>query len=220
MNDSNDSDSVPTDLASVVRRGKRTGIGDEFLVTLLRHNGYSASAVYRAFTSHYAADLALPRAIERSDNARDAFIYLLDFLMLSAWAIALGNLLYKVIDRYLPDPEHTWVGGDFDLSFNIATILIAFPIYLWIEARIERGLQRGALLAESGPRRWLTYITLVIAASCVLGDAIWFLTDFLRGELHLPFVLDTVSLIGIAGGIFLYYLAGLRRADRGAEQAR
>jgi len=54
----------------------------------------------------------------------------------------------------------------------------------------------------------------------VLGDAIWFLTDFLRGELHLPFVLDTVSLIGIAGGIFVYYLAGLRRADRGAEQAR
>src|SRR2546422_4461891 len=37
--------------------------------------------------------------------------------------------------------------------------------------------------AESGVRKWLTYIALLITAGALIGDVITFLAYFLRGEL-------------------------------------
>ncbi len=67
--------------------------------------------------------------------------------------------------------------------------------------------------ADSGIRAWLTYLALVIAGMCVLSDAIWVLEAFLTGTLTVRFVLDSIVVIGLGGGVFAYYPATLRPAE-------
>jgi uncharacterized protein (UPF0333 family) len=50
-----------------------------------------------------------------------------------------------------------------------------------------------------------------------MGDLITFLAFFLRGDLTVRFVLKVLTVLVIAGGIFLYYLASLKP---GATQPR
>ena len=64
---------------------------------------------------------------------------------------------------------------------------------------------------ESGIRKWLTYIALLIAAGTVIGDLITFLTFFLQGELTTRFVLKVLTVVAIAGSIFWYYLGSLKK---------
>ena len=64
---------------------------------------------------------------------------------------------------------------------------------------------------ESGVRRWLTYIALLLASATVIGDLVTFLSYFLRGDLTTRFVLKVVTVFVIAGGVFWYYLLWLEK---------
>jgi flagellar biosynthesis protein FliQ len=70
---------------------------------------------------------------------------------------------------------------------------------------------------ESGVRRWLAYIALLIAAGAVIGDLVSFLTSFFEGELTLRFVLKVLTVMVIASGVFWYYLGSLKRDGEHVE---
>ena len=63
---------------------------------------------------------------------------------------------------------------------------------------------------QSQVRKWLTYIALLLTASAMICDLIVFLDYFLAGELTSRFVLKVLTVLLICGGIFFYYLSGLR----------
>lgn len=59
-------------------------------------------------------------------------------------------------------------------------------------------------------RRWLTYMTLFLAASFLIGDFITLVYNVLGGELTTRFVLKAVTVAVLAGTTFGYYLSELR----------
>jgi hypothetical protein len=63
-------------------------------------------------------------------------------------------------------------------------------------------------------RRWLTYLTLFIAAGVLIGDLITLVYNLLGGELTVRFVLKVITVAAIAGTAFGYYLWDLRREER------
>jgi hypothetical protein len=76
---------IPVDeLATFLRAAKERGIPDESLVGMLRHNGWSERRIYRALSEYYAGVLGVPvpRRAQATENARDAFLYLLNFIAL------------------------------------------------------------------------------------------------------------------------------------------
>ncbi len=77
---------------------------------------------------------------------------------------------------------------------------------------IAREVARRPEALESGVRKWLTYIALVITACTLLGDAVWFLTTFLTGDLTVRFAWKAFVLFVVAAGVFSYYL-GIVRAE-------
>jgi Domain of unknown function (DUF5671) len=189
---------------------KNKGISDDFIVTLLRQNGWPEQRIYRAFSAYYAGVLGapLPTHSGRSEHARDAFYYLLNFFLLSFWTIALGQLFYTLIDRWVPDRGTPYYGSLIDdTAWQLATLLITFPAFILVHRLISDQLRRRPDFYESGVRKWLTYIALVIAALVLLSDGIWFLQTFLRGEITFRFVLHSLLLFIIGGGVFSYYLA-------------
>jgi len=59
-------------------------------------------------------------------------------------------------------------------------------------------------------RRWLTYLTLFVAAVLLIGDFTTLVYYLLGGETTLHFVLKAATLGAIAGTIFGYYVRDVR----------
>ena len=122
-------------LEEFVSRGKTKGASDEFLATLLSRQGWPADDVYNALGRYWegVTGIAVPRRTTRGESSRDAFLYLLSFSTLATWAGALGTMLFRLIDEWLPDP----VSRDFvsaarnSVTWQIASVAVAFPIFLW-----------------------------------------------------------------------------------------
>jgi hypothetical protein len=208
-----------TELARFVDEAKRNGLPDDALVPLLRQNGWSERRVYETLSAYYGTLLGirLPSRSGPAENAQDAFLYLLNFITLAFWTTALGQIFYTLIERSFPDATAYMSGALIDrIAWQLATVIVAFPIFALINRLIERSLRRRPDLLDSPVRSWLTYIALVGAALVVLADGIWFVEAWLRGNLTIHFLLDSVVLLVIGGGVFCYYLVGLRRsaADR------
>ncbi|HET9321846.1 MAG TPA: DUF5671 domain-containing protein [Bryobacteraceae bacterium] len=209
-------------LNGFIEAAKSKGASDEFLVNLLREEGWAAKEIYTAFRRRYEnlTGLALPtRGEGAGESARDAFLYLLAFSTLATWAIALGSLLFTFIDRLLPDPlvQRQFETSRYAVSSEMACIIVAFPIFLLVMRFILREIEKNPEKVESGVRKWLTYIALLVTAGIVIGDLITFLSYFLRGELTARFVLKALTVIAIAGSIFWYYLGFLKRRAADGE---
>jgi uncharacterized protein DUF5671 len=207
--------STPQDLDAFVRTAKGGGIPDDALVPLLRQNGWSERRIYRSLTAYYGGVLGVPPPSRsgRAENARDAFFYLLNFLTLGFWTVALGQLFYTLIAHAFPDAAASqYRSGTLmqQIAWQLATVIVTFPAFLLIDRLIARELERRPDLFESGVRTWLTYLALVVATILVLVDGIWFLEAFLQGEITVRFVLDSLVLLVLGGGVFGYYLATLR----------
>jgi hypothetical protein len=62
-------------------------------------------------------------------------------------------------------------------------------------------------------RRWLTYLTLFLAATVLIGDVIVLVFNVLGGEITTRFVLKVLVVGFIAGTVFWYYLSDIRREE-------
>jgi hypothetical protein len=208
----------PEDLDRFVRAAKRKGVADDALVALLRQNGWSERRIYGSLGAYYGDELGMapPSRSGRGEHARDAFYYLLNFITLGFWTTALGQLFYILIDRRFPSAvgpySRSAYGGSLlsELAWELATVIVAYPCFVFVGRLIARENARRPDALESGVRAWITYVALVIAAVVVLMDAIWFINALLRGELTVKFVLDSLVLLVLGGGVFAYYLNGLR----------
>lgn len=209
-------------LAGFLEAAKAKGASDELLAKLFRRRGWPEKKAWEALGDYYeqATGMSIPgRKGGAAENARDAFLYLVSFSTLGVWTIALGALAFTYLDIWFPDtvtrryvPDPTWA-----IAGNLASILVAFPIYLVVMRVIVRDLTAHPEKHESGVRKWLSYIALFVAAGVVIGDLITFLTFFLHGELTIRFVLKVATALVIAGGVFWYYLDWLRQKAEAAE---
>lgn len=202
---------LDAELAAFLRAAKEEGINDDFVVALLRQNGWPERRIFRAYSAFYADRLgtALPRRQQAAENARDAFYYLLNFITLGFWTVALGQIFYRLIAYWFPDPASTMAYyGSLrdDVAWQAATVIVAFPVFLFVHSLIARELRNRPDLYDSGIRRWLTYLALVVAAIVVLTDAAWVIEALIRGELTVRFILDSLVLLVLGGGVFVYYL--------------
>ena len=202
-------------LHTFIEASKAKGAADDFLVNLLREQGWAAKDIYAALGRYYQSLTGLPvpvRAGGAGEAARDAFLYLLALSTLATWTIALGSLMFTYIDRWFPDPlVRQPIAASFEVSSEMACIIVGFPIFLLVMRFILREVETRPEKLESGIRKWLTYIALLIAAGTVIGDLITFLTFFLQGELTTRFVLKVLTVVAIAGSIFWYYLGSLKK---------
>jgi hypothetical protein len=204
---------VNTALSDYIAAAKARGATDSFLVELLERNGWPRKEVYAAFASIYETP---KRGAGFAESARDAFLYLLSFGTLSTWAWALGTLFFTLIDIWYRDSVFTqqpYMGRNFAISSSMAALVVSFPIYLATMRILLRDISRKPEKLESGVRKWLTYIALLISASVVIGDLITTVDYFLRGEITTRFVLKVLTVLVIAGGVFLYYVQPLEKPE-------
>ena len=165
------------------------------------------------------AEIDFPMPVPRrrtSGSAREAFLYLVTFMMLYTAAISMGNLLCAFVDTWMPDAVQDPSGGDYDhegMRWLIASLIVSFPVWFLLTRSHLMSYAKDPERRGSAVRRWLTYLTLFVAASTVLITMIVLLAGALGGEHVVRTILKSAVVILISGGIFGFYLWELRRGE-------
>ncbi len=207
--------SDPTKLVEFIASAKARNVADEFIASILRQNGWSDRRIFQAFSNYYhdVLGMEVPSRGSRLENARDAFYYLLTFISLGLWTVSLVQFAYAYIDHVLPsslDWDYAAVSFSSQVAGQLATLIIAFPLFLFMSRVVAKETARRPEAFESAVRKWLTYIALVITAVTLLTDAVWFLSSYLSGELTARFAWQATVLFIVATGIFSFYLGTVR----------
>lgn len=211
------------ELSDFIGAAKGQGTSDETVVGLLQGRGWPKEDTYRALAAYYESHtgLRIP-AYKRSGSARDAFLYLFSFLALGVWTIGLGSLMFTLIDTWIHDPlqaNYSFVRLQNQIAGSLASVIVAFPIYIFLMLYILRRVEVHPDKLDSPVRKWLTYLALLIAASVVLGDLIAFLTVLLQGGLTARFLAKDAVVFVIGGGVFWYYLFAVQKKKAASKPA-
>jgi hypothetical protein len=142
---------------------------------------------------------------------KDFFLYVGALITLYWSAGSLVALLFSIIDTLYRDQLDYFVdpysGG---IRFAIASLVVVFPISLWLFTLIKKGLAVEPTKLGLGIRRWLFALTLFVASAALLGDLIALINGFLGGELTARFVWKVLVVLVVAGLFFWYFLLELR----------
>ncbi len=116
---------------------------------ILQDAGWSQRGVSRILRAVYEEKTGMTTpapGVSRGESAKDAFFHLLAFGTLATWAGSLASLVYTLIDKYLPDPA-TYSGyyptASYTISTQLAGIIVAFPIYIWMMWLINRDIAKN-----------------------------------------------------------------------------
>jgi len=210
-------------VAEFIQKSLDAGIPVPSLVGLLTARVWTEKQAYTALADHYQrqAGIEVPPRPASSASARDAFFYLLIFSTLSVWTLSLGCLAFSLIDRWLADPLFPGYGETFStytVTTSLAAIVVAFPLYLLVSHVVLREAAADPDKLDSGIRKWLTYMALVIAASVFTGDLITALAYLLRGELTSIFLARSLVVLVLSTGVFWYYFGGLRKIEASSSR--
>jgi hypothetical protein len=219
------SDAVPPNSAlkdatigEFIEKALAAGVPAESLVGVLAARGWPEKEIYEALAGHYQrlTGVNIPRRAGAGASAKEAFFYLLIFSTLATWTIGFGYLAFALIDRWFADTLFTGFQQTFEtytITWSLAALIVAFPLYLLIQRAVVREAAAHPEKLDSGIRKWLTYLALVIAAGVFMGDLITVLASLLRGEVTSRFLAKSFVVLLLSGGVFFYYFGGLRKTD-------
>lgn len=204
---------MSNELRSFVKESLEKGLKKEEISRVLHSAGWEEKEVKSTLSAFSDVDFPVPVPRPKPYlQAREAFIYLISFITLYITAFSFGALIFSFIDRLFPDPLRFFGDGSVDgMRRSVAAIIVAFPLYLFLMWNISK---KGLEQQQSKIRKWLSYITLVIAAAIIIGDLITIITGLLGGELTVRFILKALTILVITGSIFGYYLWDLRKEEK------
>ncbi|MGB0133958.1 DUF5671 domain-containing protein [Dokdonella sp.] len=209
--------SSSAELEVFIREALLRGASRSSVRQTLLDAGWATEQIQNALDAYADLEFVVPVPRPRPQlSAREAFLYLVLFTALFLSAYHLGSLLFDLINRAWPDPamNRSWRSPDESIRWSIASILIAFPVFLFVARHLNRELTRSPVKRLSAIRRWLTYLTLFVAAGFLIGDLITLVFNTLGGELTIRFILKVIVAGLISGAIFGYYLWDLRQDER------
>ena len=209
--------STNQELDLFVREALGQGIDKPAIERVLTSAGWPGAQTRAVLNGYADVEFPLPVPMPRPYlSAREAFLYLVLFasLYLAAWN--LGSLLFELINRAWPDPAVVEYGrhGVESMRWSAASVIIAFPVFVYVARFLGKEMSRNPVKRLSAVRRWLTYLTLFLAATVLIGDMITLVYKMLGGELAVRFLLKVLVAAVIAGSIFGYYLSDIRREER------
>ena len=204
------------DLKMFVKESLAQGQPRQGIKDVLAKAGWKEDEVGAALSNY--ADVKFPVPVPQRRpylSAKEAFIYLVLFVCLYISAFFFGSLMFEFIEYWLPDALETWRGFSNDVvRRSVSSLVIAFPLYLWLTSVMTKAIKTDPDKRTSKVRKWLTYITLFVAAIFNIVDLITLDYNLLGGDMTAQFLLKILTVLLIAGLIFGYYLWDLKKEEK------
>lgn len=210
-----------TQLKPFIAHARKKGMDHQTIRMLLLSSGWKERDIAEAMTEE-TLDMAVPMPPD-AGGARDAFFHLLSFVALYTTVISVIVLFFNYINIWFPDITADYYVSDTSwthstIRWAMAGVIVAYPLYLWMNRILLNEMQKHAEKAASGIRRWLTYLTLFVTAAALMADFITLVFYLLDGEISVRFILKVIVVLVLAGMSFLYYFFSLRMDPKAAKQ--
>ena len=209
---------INEELSGFLKDGLERGMPREQLGEVLLETGWPPDQVRGALAGF--ADVAFPIPVPRPKpylSAREAFVYLVLFSTMYASAFSLGSLLFELINRAFPDPSIdpavALATGREVIRWSLSWLIVTFPVFVFVSWTNDRAVRNDPSRRLSKVRRWLTYVTLFVGASILIGVATSIVYSLLGGEMTTRFVLKVLTVGAITGSVFGYFLRDIRREE-------
>jgi hypothetical protein len=204
------------ELVEFTRQALAQNLPRRDIADVLTKAGWQSQDVTAALSAFADVPFAVPVPKPKPYlSAREVFVYLIMFSALYATLYNVGQLAFEFINQLFPDPASTNRYYFFDgVRWNISTLVVTFPVFLFMFRRVALSMRADPLRRESKPRKWLTYLTLYVAAFTLAGDLISLVYNTLGGELTIRLILKMTVIAVLAGGNFLYFFSDMRREER------
>jgi len=127
------------------------------------------------------------------------------------WSVfSLIALLFSYIEHAFPDALLSYVDPySSGMRFSMASIIVFFPLYLYIMRVIRKDIARDPSRNDIWVRRWLIVLTIFVAGLTVAGDLVTLINYFLGGDLTTRFLLKVAVIVLIAAGVLMHFLADM-----------
>lgn len=208
-----------------IREALNRGETRERISAALAAAGWTQKEVDAALDDYAETDLGLAVPKPRPYvSAREAFLYLVLFILLGVVAWNLGSLLFALIEVWIPDQlddqyGYGGFGRDTQIRQAIAGLVVGTPLFAWLAFHIRKQRRTNPAMQRSRVRKWLTYIALIIASCTLIGDAIGLVYAFLAGELSTRLFLKLLVVAVLAGGVFFYFIRDAEQGDTHDQSA-
>lgn len=206
------------ELRDFVAAALSRGIGRDEITSVLVQAGWPRDQVVDGLRGF--AEVQFPIPVPRSRpylSAREAFVYLLLFATLYISAVSLNAVVFKLIEWAFLDPADRvsmLQSADDRLRWSVAFLIIASPVFLWMNRLVARAIGNDPNKRASRIRKWLTYLTLFGASMVLIVDVTTLVYNLLGGDLTSRFLLKVLTTAVISGAIIGYYLWDLRDDER------
>lgn len=208
------------EIVEFTRRALEKGASRDQIESALKQAGWKDADVRAALGAFAVVDFPIPVPKPRPYlSAQEVFVYALFFTAFYLCVYSVGSLAYQLIDLAFPDPaagaDGAMRGAMLDgMRQKISTLIVAFPLFLFLFRFINRAIEKEPTKRSSRPRKWLTYLTLFIAAAALIGDLSTLIYSLLGGELTVRFMLKVATVAVLAGSAFAYFLVDIRQDEQ------
>lgn len=153
--------------------------------------------------------------VKTHSTPKDVFFHLLATIMLYTSVYAVITLLFSCINILFPDALSFYYAGELDtIRLSTAILIVGFPVYMIMMMLIHRDIAVEPAKNDIAARKWLTYLTIFLAAIMIIADLITLLYNFLNGELSMRFLFKILVVLVIGAAVFGYYLWDIRKDGR------
>jgi sterol desaturase/sphingolipid hydroxylase (fatty acid hydroxylase superfamily) len=149
-------------------------------------------------------------------SPKDFFLHLLAMIALYGSAVSFTAVVFQYINLGIPDPieqaQYFSAENARDIiRRSLSFLIILFPVYLATVWQLLKIYKKHPEKLGLWVRRWLTYLTLFVAALIIIFDLVALVNKLLDGELTTRFFLKVIAILFVAGSIFGYYLWDIRK---------
>ncbi len=231
------------ELNSYIQAARKRDLSDRTIRENLLAEGWELSAVEAAL----AADLPVPKppkgsrvqspaapatpplpagtAAISSPTMWDAFEHILMFISMYVLAITIGLTLSLFVEKWVPGTPDIYGYGSNNswklsmLRGYIASLIVSYPLFAFFFLRITRRTMDNPFVRTLKARKFLIYLTLVVAFIVVISNVISIIFNFLNGNVTFNFFLNFLIIVSISSLIFFYYLQQVKE-DRQPYNAK
>lgn len=147
----------------------------------------------------------------KTTGPKDVFLelWVMGTLYLSASFIV--TLLFQYINYFFVDTANPYSFSQSTVRWLVATLVAILPTHIFVLRLREKDYLLVPAKREGRLRKWLLYLTLFVTAISCVVDFATLVFFFLNGEISARFILKVLAVAIVAGSVFWYYLAELKR---------
>jgi hypothetical protein len=167
---------INREVLEFTRRALEHGLSREQIAQALKRAGWTDADI-RTATGAFA-DIDIPAPVPKPRpylSAQEVFTYALFFTALYVCVFNVGAIAFQFIDVAFPDPARGTLAGHQSINAdnmrrNLPSLIVAFPLFVFLLRAINRAISNDPSKRSLRPRKWMTYLTLFVAAATLMGD--------------------------------------------------